>query len=130
MTRDEAANILDLKTRPEALADFVGPELAGIVHQAMIMGAEALRSPQPDPITGMVPCEYCNDTDEQANLFEENNYAPYSGMESAISINRQQDGRHIVCADLWKDGNVVADFEIFYCPMCGDDLRKRSNENG
>ena len=45
MTREEAANILDLKTRPEALADFVGPELAGIVHQAMIMGAEALRSP-------------------------------------------------------------------------------------
>lgn len=67
-------------------------------------------------------CVYCNDTDEQANLFEENNYAPYSGMESAISINRQQDGRHIVCADLWKDGNVVADFEIFYCPMCGRKL--------
>ena len=44
MNREEAANILDLKTRPEALADFVGPELAGIVHQAMIMGAEALRS--------------------------------------------------------------------------------------
>ena len=44
MTREEAANILDLKTRPEALADFVGPELAGIVHQAIIMGAEALRS--------------------------------------------------------------------------------------
>ena len=43
MTREDAANILDLKTRPEALADFVGPELAGIVHQAMIMGAEALR---------------------------------------------------------------------------------------
>ena len=45
MNREEAANILDLKTRPEALADFVGPELAGIVHQAMIMGAEALRGP-------------------------------------------------------------------------------------
>ena len=60
MTREEAANILDLKTRPEALADFVGPELAGIVHQAMIMGAEALRSPQPDPITGLVPCEACS----------------------------------------------------------------------
>ena len=44
MNREEAANILDLKTRPEALADFVGPELAGIVHQAMRMGAEALRS--------------------------------------------------------------------------------------
>lgn len=45
MTKEDAANILDLKTRPEALADFVGPELAGMVHQAMIMGAEALRSP-------------------------------------------------------------------------------------
>ena len=56
MNREEAANILDLKTRPEALADFVGPELAGIVHQAMIMGAEALRGSQPDPITGLVPC--------------------------------------------------------------------------
>ena len=76
----------------------------------------------PDAETGLMPCVYCNDTDEQANLFEENNYAPYSGMESAISINRQQDGRHIVCADLWKDGNVVADFEIFYCPMCGRKL--------
>ena len=71
----------------------------------------------------MTLCVYCNDTDEQANLFEENNYAPYSGMESAISINRQQDGRHIVCVDLWKDGNVVADFEIFYCPMCGRKLK-------
>lgn len=56
MTREEAANILDLKTRPEALADFVGPELAGIVHQAMIMGAEALRGPQPDTETGLMPC--------------------------------------------------------------------------
>ncbi len=45
MNREDAANILDLKTRPEALADFVGPELAGVVHQAMRMGAEALRSP-------------------------------------------------------------------------------------
>ena len=56
MNREEAANILDLKTRPEALVDFVGPELAGIVHQAMIMGAEALRGPQPDHIPGLVPC--------------------------------------------------------------------------
>ena len=56
MNREEAANILDLKTKPEALADFVGPELAGIVHQAMVMGAEALRSTQPDPSTGLMPC--------------------------------------------------------------------------
>ena len=67
-------------------------------------------------------CEYCNDTDEQANLFEENNYAPYTGMESTVSINKQPDGKHFICADLWGGSNCVADFEIFYCPMCGRKL--------
>ena len=75
MTREEAANILDLKTRPEALADFVGPELAGIVHQAMIMGAEALRGPQPDPITGLVPCG-CGGEVEQEDFHD--GFFPYS----------------------------------------------------
>ena len=67
-------------------------------------------------------CVYCGDTDEQANLFEENNYAPYTGMESTVSINKQPDGKHFICADLWGGSNCVADFEIFYCPMCGRKL--------
>ena len=87
--------------------------------EAMI---ELLRGKQPDAETGLVPCVYCNDTDDQANLFEENNYAPYSGMESAININRQQDGKHFVCADLWGGSNCAADFEIHFCPMCGRKL--------
>ena len=78
MTREEAANILDLKTRPEALADFVGPELAGIVHQAMIMGAEALRGPQPDPITGLVPCG-CGGVAEQMDFHAA--FFPHSKVE-------------------------------------------------
>ena len=78
MNREEAANILDLKTRPEALADFVGPELAGIVHRAMIMGAEALRGPQPDPITGLVPCG-CGGVTEQTDFHD--GFFPYSKVE-------------------------------------------------
>ena len=113
MTREDAAREID-----NTACCFSDKRFRDAMH----MAAAALRGPQPDSETGLMPCVYCNDTDEQANLFEENNYAPYSGMESAISINRQQDGRHIVCADLWKDGNVVADFEIFYCPMCGRKL--------
>lgn len=69
MTKEDAANILDLKTRPDALADFVGPELAGMVHQAMIMGAEALRGPQPDPITGLMPCG-CGGRAKQGDFFD------------------------------------------------------------
>ena len=125
MTRDEAARVLkylwierdeNAKSMQQLTKSFFERQ------EALRIGVAALRGPQPDPETRLVPCVYCGDADDQANLFEENNYAPYSGMESAISINRQQDGRHIVCVDLWKDGNVVADFEIFYCPMCGRKL--------
>ena len=121
MNREEAANILDLKTRPEALADFVGPELAGIVHQAMIMGAEALRSPQPDPITGLVPCDFCTDTFDQKPLLQENKYKPYTCMMSTISIE-ENNGKHQIEIDLWDGGNIYAAFEINYCPMCGRKL--------
>lgn len=64
-------------------------------------------------------CVYCNDSNDQKNLFEENNYSPYTGMESTISINRQLVGKHFISADLWGGSNCVADFEIFYCPKCG-----------
>ena len=89
----------------------------------ILRATEVLGQPQPELKTGFVPCVYCSDTDDQANLFEENNYEPYNGMESTISINRQQDGKHFICADLWGGSNCVADFEIFYCPMCGRKLQ-------
>ena len=66
-------------------------------------------------------CVYCNDTDGQANLFEENNYAPYSGMESTVSIE-ENNGKHRIEIDIWAGGNVYAAFEINFCPMCGRKL--------
>ena len=124
MTRDEIieyyTHLLERREKNSQIVDdsFVKDSLTDLFESVI----RELKQPQPDSETGLIPCVYCNDADEQANLFEENNYAPYSGMESAININRQQDGQHFVCADLWKDGNVVADFEIFYCPMCGRKL--------
>ena len=70
----------------------------------------------------MDKCEYCNDTNEQKVLYHANHYEPYTCMQSNIDINRQQDGRHLICVDLWQDGNAGADFEVFYCPMCGRKL--------
>ncbi len=93
-----------------------------VLSDEILRAVDVLGRPQPEPKTSFVPCVYCDDTDHQANLFEENNYAPYTGMESTISINRQQDGRYIICADLWGGSNCVADFEIFFCPMCGRGL--------
>ena len=97
MTRDEAANILDLKTRPEALADFVGPELAGIVHQAMIMGAEALRGPQPDPDTGLVPCGCGGKAKEETRIVE------ISG-DYIARVFCEECG---IATEYYSDGNVV-----------------------
>ena len=126
-------------TRDEAIESLQGIAIAiqlwfGNTYKALsdeiLRATEVLGQPQPELKTSFIPCLYCSDADDQANLFEENNYAPYTGMESAVSINKQPDGKHFICADLWGGSNCVADFEIFYCPMCGDDLRKRSNENG
>ena len=122
MNREEAANILDLKTRPEALADFVGPELAGIVHQAMIMGAEALRGPQPDPITGMVPCEYCKNPKK---LMEDGYYQVTPNTKWLPDIGDlvcTPSGEYAIFAiDGCEDDTFLCQ-GMTTCPMCGRKL--------
>jgi hypothetical protein len=81
----------------------------------------ALRGPQPDPITGLVPCDFCTDTFDQKPLLQENKYEPYTCMMSTISIE-ENNGKHQIEIDLWDGGNVYAAFEINYCPMCGRKL--------
>ena len=130
MTRDEAIEILKNSIWYYPPDNGFEYNKRTDVYIAAEVAIEALRGSQSDAETGLMPCgcggkacEYCTDSNEQQNLFEENNYAPYSGMESTISINRQQDGRYIICADLWGGSNCVADFEIFFCPMCGRELK-------
>ena len=81
----------------------------------------ALRSHAPDPITGLVPCDFCTDTFDQKPLLQENKYKPYTCMMSTISIE-ENNGKHQIEIDLWDGGNVYAAFEINYCPMCGRKL--------
>ena len=76
---------------------------------------------QPDPITGLVPCDFCTDTFDQKPLLQENKYKPYTCMMSTISIE-ENNGKHQMEIDLWDGGNVYAAFEINYCPMCGRKL--------
>ena len=90
----------------------------------MHMAAAALRGPQPDPITGLVPCDFCADTFNKKPLLQENKYKPYTCMMSTISIE-ENNGKHQIEIDLWDGGNVYAAFEIFYCPMCGRKLEGR-----
>ena len=78
-------------------------------------------APQPDPITGLVPCDFCTDTFDQKPLLQENKYKPYTCMMSTISIE-ENNGKHQIEIDLWDGGNVYAAFEINYCPMCGRKL--------
>ena len=93
-------------------------------RDAMHMAAAALRGPQPDPITGLVPCDFCTDTFDQKPLLQENKYKPYTCMMSTISIE-ENNGKHQIEIDLWDGGNVYAAFEINYCPMCGRKLEGR-----
>ena len=96
-------------------------------YQEIILAA--LRGSQPDPVTGLVPCDYCNETHEQKPLFHENNYEPYTCMQSYIEIGESVDGkRPLICVDLWDGANACAAFEINYCPMCGRKLEE-ANEN-
>ena len=76
---------------------------------------------QPDPITGLVPCDFCTGTFDQKPLLQENKYKPYTCMMSTISIE-ENNGKHQIEIDLWDGGNVYAAFEINYCPMCGRKL--------
>jgi len=87
-----------------------------------------LKPETPDPITSLVPCDFCTDTFDQKPLFQENKYKPHTCMMSTISIE-ENNGKHQIEIDLWDGGNVYAAFEINYCPMCGADLRKRSDRN-
>ena len=80
-----------------------------------------LKPATPDPITGLVPCDFCTDTFGQKPLLQENKYKPYTCMMSTISIE-ENNGKHQIEIDLWDGGNVYAAFEINYCPMCGRKL--------
>lgn len=116
MTREEAAREID-----NTACCFSDKRFRDAMH----MAADALRGPQPDPITGLVPCgcEYCNGTNEQKPLFHENNYSPYTRMESCITVSESMDGkRYLIDVDLWDGANACAAFEINYCPMCGRKL--------
>ena len=65
---------------------------------------------QPDPITGLVPCEYCTD---HKNLYDDK----YTDVEMFddfihVDVSIQYEG--------WSFG-----FYINYCPMCGRKLEGR-----
>ena len=123
MTRDEAAEVL------KHLVDrFYDKYMWSDENVEALTAIAVLRGPQPDPDTGLMKCDYCNGSGEQYPLFHENNYEPYTCMMSTISIE-ENNGKHQIEIDLWDGVNVYAAFEINYCPMCGADLRKRSDRN-
>lgn len=120
MTREEAARVLEeIWKRYTSAVDDIEDEV-----DAMFAAIAALRDPQPDPITGLVPCDFCTDTFDQKPLLQENKYEPYTRMMSTISIE-ENNGKHQIEIDLWDGGNVYAAFGINYCPMCGRKLEGR-----
>ena len=127
MTREEAikifsgiASLAKINTEPTMSVCNVKNEVFTEILQALL-------GPQPDPITGLVPCDFCTDTFNQKPLLQENKYKPYTCMMSTISIE-ENNGKHQIEIDLWDGGNVYAAFEINYCPMCGGKLEV-GNEN-
>lgn len=115
MNRQEA--IQELK-RMAATIEWDYPLDAQIAIEKAV---EALSGPTPDPITGLVPCDFCTDTFDQKPLLQENKYEPYTCMMSTVSIE-ENNGKHQIEIDLWDGGNVYAAFEINYCPICGRKL--------
>ena len=91
------------------------------IDTGRIEGKDIFLGPQPDPITGLVPCDFCTDAFDQKPLLQENKYKPYTCMMSTISIE-ENNGKHQIEIDLWDGVNVYAAFEINYCPMCGRKL--------
>ena len=133
--RDNAAEVLG-----NMLSDIADNKLYGIKRDeinAILRSIVVLRdydskpaqpeqvSPttQPDPETGLVPCDFCAGTFDQKPLLQENKYKPYTRMMSTISIE-ENNGKHQIEIDLWDGGNVYAAFEINYCPMCGRKLEE------
>jgi len=117
MTQEEAIKML--KDRIEQYTGGVHPGEREILIEAFA----ALRGPQPDPITGLVKCDYCNGGGEQKPLFHENNYEPHTCMQSYIEISESSYGKKpMICVDLWDGANACAAFEINFCPMCGRKL--------
>ena len=118
MNREEAIQKAE-RALNDPIAKGGGVALLELDHLRVLL--EALRGPQPGPITGLVPCDFCTDTFGQKPLLQENKYKPYTCMMSTISIE-ENNGKHQIEIDLWDGGNVYAAFEINYCPMCGRKL--------
>jgi hypothetical protein len=126
MTREEAARVLSVMrdTLKKVYLVAIDEERISALESAIgYLLAEDNNVPvkQPDPITGLVPCDFCTDTFDQKPLLQENKYEPYTCMMSTISIE-ENNGKHQIEIDLWDGGNVYAAFEINYCPMCGRKL--------
>ena len=126
-TQEHLSQAISYLDSDEWLQLFHQPDPSGINNLRIavstvlsaIMGMYSV--PQPDPITGLVPCDFCTDTFNQKPLLQENKYKPYTCMMSTISIE-ENNGKHQIEIDLWDGGNVYAAFEINYCPMCGRKL--------
>ena len=126
MNREEAAYILGRMrdTLKKVYLVAIDEERISALESAIgFLLAEDNNVPvkQPDPITGLAPCDFCTDAFDQKPLLQENKYKPYTCMMSTISIE-ENNGKHQIEIDLWDGGNVYAAFEINYCPMCGRKL--------
>ena len=108
-------------TREEAIFFLNGLRSNNNCDETIDMAIAALRGLQPDPKTGLVPCDFCTNTFDRKPLLQENKYKPYTRMMSTISIE-ENNGKHHIEIDLWDGGNVYAEFGINYCPMCGRKL--------
>ena len=126
MNREEAAGVLSAmrNTLKKVYLVAIDEERISALESAIgFLLAEDNNVPvkQSDPITGLVPCDFCTDTFDQKPLLQENKYKPHTCMMSTISIE-ENNGKHQIEIDLWDGGNVYAAFEINYCPMCGRKL--------
>ena len=107
MNREEAIQKAE-RALNDPIAKGGGVALLELDHLRLLL--EALRGPQPDPITGLVPCGWCGP--ERIGWFSVQFWVRAStGKRKWMSVTQQ-----------YKK-------QVNYCPMCGRKLEVESNEN-
>ena len=91
MTRDEILN--QLNTIILWADECAEMEIDGDLLKGIVAARDLLDIPQPDAETGLMKCDYCNGGGEQKPLFHENNYEPYTCMQSYIEISESSYGK-------------------------------------
>jgi hypothetical protein len=121
MNREEAIRKFGLLTKAvRDAAEKERPNQQALKEKAELyeMAYAALRSPVPDPITGLVPCVYCNGNHETQAIIP-------SDPDTIWTIMPDRQQLSFINCNWGCEDHVV---DINHCPMCGRKLREDTAE--